>query len=196
MNTNEIKLSFSVLNDVLDEAINNVNIKGSKEFANGNHSYADNLLKRANEIKQLKEKLLQLENSLEKILDDSLISKIVKDEAIDEISKRIKERLNHGLKTPQRKYRIPILKALMFYDGRAKTAKVLNYVNDLMRNQFNSYDLEIFRVNEPRWKNTTMWERKNMVLDGLISDQSPRGIWEITQNGKDYYNSMHAYLKI
>ena len=54
MNTNEIKLSFKVLNDVLDEAINNVNVQGSIEFANGDYTNADILLKRANEINSLK----------------------------------------------------------------------------------------------------------------------------------------------
>jgi len=37
-----------------------------------------------------------------------------------------------------------------------------------------------------RWKNYAMWERKNMVDDGLLKKDSPRGIWEITNKGKTH----------
>lgn len=194
MNTNEIKLSFKVLNDVLDEAINNVNVQGSIEFANGEYTKADVLLKRANEINSIQENLNKLETDVEKILVDSLVSKIVKDEDYIHISKRFKDRLKYGLRTPQRKYRLPILEALIKCDGREKTGKVLSFVFELMKDKLNEHDLILIRANEPRWRNAAMWERKNMVLDGLLSDKSPNGIWEITQDGMKHYNSMHNYL--
>ena len=37
-----------------------------------------------------------------------------------------------------------------------------------------------------RWRNTAMWERNTMREEGLISDNSPIGIWEVTSKGRRY----------
>jgi len=34
------------------------------------------------------------------------------------------------------------------------------------------------------WHNTAQWERYKMVKQGLLSANSPRGVWEITLEGK------------
>jgi restriction endonuclease Mrr len=39
---------------------------------------------------------------------------------------------------------------------------------------------------EERWKNTTRWARNIMVKKGLLKD-FPRGIWEITERGREFY---------
>jgi len=38
-----------------------------------------------------------------------------------------------------------------------------------------------------RWKNRALWERLVMVKDGLLKSGSPRGIWEITEKGREFY---------
>ena len=37
---------------------------------------------------------------------------------------------------------------------------------------------------QKRWENTIQWCRNGMVTEGLLSSNSPRGIWEITAKGK------------
>jgi len=41
-----------------------------------------------------------------------------------------------------------------------------------------------------RWRNTAMWVRLEMVKAGYLSNQSPRGVWEITDEGKKYLANM------
>jgi len=36
----------------------------------------------------------------------------------------------------------------------------------------------------PRWRNAAQWARNSMVQEGLLRDDSPRGIWEISEAGK------------
>lgn len=36
----------------------------------------------------------------------------------------------------------------------------------------------------PRWHNTAQWCRYAMGQEGLLSSGSPRGIWEITEQGR------------
>lgn len=38
----------------------------------------------------------------------------------------------------------------------------------------------------PRWKNTAQWARNKMVNDDLLRSNSPRGVWELTENGREY----------
>lgn len=42
---------------------------------------------------------------------------------------------------------------------------------------------------EPRWQKSTNWARFNMVEDGLLKSDSPRGIWEISEEGRSRLGS-------
>jgi len=34
-----------------------------------------------------------------------------------------------------------------------------------------------------RWRNAAQWARNNMVKEGLLKGDSPRGLWEISERG-------------
>lgn len=38
----------------------------------------------------------------------------------------------------------------------------------------------------PRWRNTAQWARNTMVKEGLLQADSPRGIWEISESGRQW----------
>jgi restriction system protein len=38
----------------------------------------------------------------------------------------------------------------------------------------------------PRWKNSAQWCRNTMVEDGLLKNDSPWGVWEISEAGARY----------
>jgi hypothetical protein len=95
-----------------------------------------------------------------------------------------KQRTPPGLKTPQEQYRLPILQALVEMGGKARTGRVLDRVGELMAGILNDFDRErLPQGRDIRWRNTAMWERLDMVKEGLLSDQSPNGTWEITEAG-------------
>lgn len=97
------------------------------------------------------------------------------------------EPLPRGRKTPRRAYRVPILRALVEAGGAARTARVLDRVYELMQHRLNDYDLQMKPSGrEPRWRNTAQFERLRMVREGLLADDSPTGIWEITEAGRRY----------
>ncbi len=46
-------------------------------------------------------------------------------------------------------------------------------------------DLELMENSgEQRWRLNARFERKNMALDGLLKQDSPHGVWELTEKGK------------
>lgn len=79
------------------------------------------------------------------------------------------------------KVRNPLLHAL---GGQAKTADVLAGVEERMRSRLGPRDRERLAGGDVRWRKAAQWTRFEMVEEGLIRKDSPRGIWEIAPEGK------------
>lgn len=90
-------------------------------------------------------------------------------------------------RTPQPEYRVPILEALEELGGAGHVAQVLEIVYKKMRDRLTKDDLErLPSGGDYRWRNTAQWERHHMIGEGLLRDDSPKGIWEITEAGRAY----------
>lgn len=94
-----------------------------------------------------------------------------------------------GQRTPQEAYRLPILRALVAMGGEGPMAVVLDQVFEEMKPVLTAFDLKPLPSDRrtPRWRNAAQWERLQMVRDGLLRDDSPRGIWAITEKGRSYW---------
>ena len=89
--------------------------------------------------------------------------------------------------TARETYRGPILRALSAVGGEAETATVLKRVEQIMGNNLTSADKESLPSGQRlRWQENAEWERYHMVTDGLLQSGSPRGIWEITDQGRRF----------
>ena len=97
-------------------------------------------------------------------------------------------RVKRGKRTPDREYRLPILETLIEMSGRGKTKDIVDRVGEKMKDILTDFDYETLPSgSDIRWRNAVEWERKNMVDEGLLKRDSPRGIWEITDKGKKHY---------
>ena len=89
--------------------------------------------------------------------------------------------------TPRETFRAPILRTLSALEGRAETATVLKGVEKIMGKNLTSADKESLPSGQRlRWRENAEWERYHMVRDGLLQSGSPRGIWEITDQGRTF----------
>lgn len=96
-------------------------------------------------------------------------------------------RIQRGERTPQKAYRIPILSALKNLGGQGRIGDVLSIMEREMQNILNPVDYGYLpNGRDIRWKNAAAFERNQMITDGLLSPNSPRGIWEITDLGRKY----------
>ena len=85
---------------------------------------------------------------------------------------------------PQSAYRQPILRALARSGGEASVEDVLREVRKALEGRFSKADFEEMpSTPEERWRNLARWERKNMVIEGLLDRASPRGVWRLTEAG-------------
>jgi len=96
------------------------------------------------------------------------------------------ERAPRGACTPQEAYRMPILQALDEMGGQGRTADVVDRVGELMVDRFTEWDREMLPSGTAiRWRNKANWARNAMVNDGLLASDSPRGVWELTDRGRE-----------
>jgi len=90
--------------------------------------------------------------------------------------------------TSQREYRIPILETLIEIGGKGRMEKILKKIEGKIGNKLTTKDQEMLPSGTSvRWKNAAQWEREKMKEEGLLKADSPRGIWEITKKGENYY---------
>ncbi len=89
-----------------------------------------------------------------------------------------------GSATLNRTYRPFILKALHRTGGSASVQEVLSFIEREMRGRFKPRDHERQASGAVVWQNKAQWERHAMVKEGLIDQDSVRGTWELTSEGR------------
>ncbi len=95
-------------------------------------------------------------------------------------------RLKKGLKTPRDKYCLPILKILIDLGGESRTEEVLKRVKKEMT--LKDIDFEMLPSGQSaRWENTARWAKFGLRKKGYLDKSSPRGIWRITEKGREYH---------
>ena len=96
---------------------------------------------------------------------------------------RGKKRAARGTRTPQAAFREPLMRVLYESGGSGKMSDVVDRVGDSMSEQLNDVDRQKLATGEIRWRNAVQWERNELVKEGLLKKDSPRGVWELTAKG-------------
>ena len=82
-----------------------------------------------------------------------------------------------------------ILDALVARGGQASRQEVHDDIEQRMKAQFKRGDLEVNRDGTLKWNKQVDYQRLAMVHRGLIRKDSPRGNWEITENGRQWLSN-------
>lgn len=93
-------------------------------------------------------------------------------------------RAPEGSIAPERAYRRPILEALERLGGRGEVGAVLEIVEERMKPVLTKNDYEALSTGGIRWRNRACWVRNHLRRQGLVKSDSPRGIWELTAQGR------------
>jgi len=89
--------------------------------------------------------------------------------------------------TPQKAYQLPLLQALEEMGGRAECAMVTRRVREIMADILKPADFEsLDDEHDIRWVTNVRFARQNLIERGCLRSDSPRGIWEITDRGREY----------
>ncbi|HWQ90516.1 MAG TPA: winged helix-turn-helix domain-containing protein [Clostridia bacterium] len=99
-------------------------------------------------------------------------------------------RLRRGLRTQEEAYYEPILRAIVEMGGSGQMSDVLHRVGRAMKSVLKEVDFQPLAGTPDalRWRNTAQWARNTLVKDGLLKADSPRGLWEISEAGRQWLN--------
>ena len=84
---------------------------------------------------------------------------------------------------PIRAYWVPILQVLEEAGGKAHSNDVIDALESRMAKMFTERDHEPLQSGNIRWRSRARFARLRMKEQGLLSDSSDRGVWEMTPLG-------------
>jgi hypothetical protein len=103
------------------------------------------------------------------------------------------ETTEDGVFTPVHAYWKPILQVLVDMGGRSKRGRVIDAVGERMKGILTAADYgKLPKSGWTRWRNRVAWQASNMRQQGLIKNDSPRGIWEIAGAGRKWLDDNKA----
>jgi len=179
--TTSIVAAFELLLEEIEAEIEFVNRTGAQAFEVRDYRRAKEAAERAEQITSFRDKVSALRREWEHLFT----CQEDEEDAEARAERRNLGRLQRGLRTREEAYYRPILEALQALGGSAPMAQVLELVFQSMKNTLKEVDYEplVSDPNMPRWRNTAQWARNSMVKQGLLRNDSPRGVWQITEAG-------------
>lgn len=153
-----------------------------------------------------KEDLLRLEKELGylKVITEKLLKNIIRllnvlqqkkkenKENNEFLEEKIYERIPKGETTPGNAYVIPILETLYELGGKGEVKEILSILEIKMKGILKEKDYEVHRSGDIRWVNNARWCRLKLIYAGFLRKNSPRGIWELSEEG---YKYIQEYLR-
>lgn len=82
-------------------------------------------------------------------------------------------------------YELPILEILDEREGRAPTSEVLDALGERLGDKLMPADHLTLASGDIRWRNRAQFVRLRLIQRGDMREGSPRGLWEITDQGRD-----------
>jgi hypothetical protein len=93
-------------------------------------------------------------------------------------------RAKTGSILPESVYELPMLEVISEHGGRAPAREVLDELETRLDGQLTEVDRQQLGSGEVRWKNRAQFVRLRLVEQGDMVKDSPRGVWEISEQGQ------------
>jgi len=177
-----VEAAFEILLEEIEAEIHFVDGVGAKGFEARDYERAKEALEQAATLTAFREKVTTLIREWKGLEARQAQYGAAKG------TRRDLGRLGRGLRTPEEAYTGPILSTLSEMGGRGEAADVLPLVEKKMKGILKKVDYQPVASDQdtPRWRNGARWARNSMVNDGLLKADSPRGIWEISDAGRQW----------
>ncbi len=185
-NSDTVSIAFEMLLEAIDKEIRAVMERGMRAFEAHDFQQAAESSQRADLLKQFRGRVETISQEWKAISRGP--QKRSSKSRLPSARTEEPRRLPKGVRTPEEAYYLPILRVLDQMGGSGKATAVLDQIYHLMGSQLNAVDFEPLPSNprEIRWRNTAQWARKTLIQQGLLSPNSPIGVWEITEAGREY----------
>ena len=196
----DVAVAFDILVEEIEVYITTLQANGSKAILSGDYAGVQAVLDRATGLTDFRDRALALAKEWTRLVSPrqgafptappiaaapARTSARADGKAQKGKAQRY-ARLARGLRTPEETFYQPILRALVDAGGAAPMKTVLARVKVAVQGALREVDFQSIGSDPEmvRWTNTAQWARHSMVKEGLLKDNSPRGIWEISDAGR------------
>lgn len=192
MSKSNINTAFELLLGEIEKEIDKVNVECKIALDAREYDKIKALSEYGKHLEDFKGKVKDLEKGWQSIYRNEVRMNGSK----DKIGKQ--KKLKKGLRTPEKEYEIPILEALVELGGKGKAGDVLDRVYEKMKDRLNEYDKQLLgKNNQKRWRNTARWASNTMYHEkGFLKKDREMKVWEITEEGRKYYESSKGNLEM
>ena len=175
-----INRTFEILLEQVEESIGSLNERGAGAFRFGDYEGARHLLGDAEGITYFRQKVKALQGEWQALFYNQN-NALASDPDTASPAPR-------GLRTPEEKFRLPILESLIELNGSGSYEQVLELVEQKMEAVINDYDCESLPSDPKmlRWKNTAIWCRNTLLREELLMPDTQPGIWQISEPGREW----------
>jgi restriction system protein len=174
--------ALEILLEEIEADIEFVNRRGASAFERRDYDMAREALELAARVTAFRDKIAALRDEWQGL---TALVESQEDEA-SRTSRRNLGRLRRGMRTPETAYYKPILQAVAEMGGSGRIGDVLARVLEIMKPVLRDVDFEPLTSDpeNPRWRNSAQWARNTLVNKGFLKNNSPRGVWEISDAGQ------------
>ena len=95
-------------------------------------------------------------------------------------------------KLPQKEFRKPLLEVLYEMGGSVRVTDLRPVMRNRVMSALLPGDLQHVSTGEERWWNATCWERSNLIKEGYLRNDSPRGTWELSERGIEHVDELRS----
>lgn len=184
-----VNAAFDMLLEEIDREVGVMRGAGHSALDDNNFGQATRLAARANAMKEFGARVASMRKEWATLAAATGAVDKKKDQPSNSGGRgAVPSRLRPGIRTPQDTYYRPILQAISEMGGRARTAQVVSRVGELLKGVLTDEDYRPIPTNPNmiRWRNGAEWARYLLVRQGLMRSDSPRGIWEISDAGRQF----------
>jgi restriction system protein len=182
-NPTNVDAAFDILLEQIETEIDLVNRAGARAFEGRDYQAARATLEQAGLFIAFRDRTAALRREWAALAGPQAEEE---EGSAEQVQRRDLGRLRRGLRTPEEAYYRPILQVLVELGGRAPMGQILDRVGQVMQGVLREVDYQPLASDPdlPRWRNSAQWARNSMVQEGLLKNDSPRGIWEISEAGR------------
>lgn len=93
-------------------------------------------------------------------------------------------RAKTGTILPEAEYELPMLEIIAEHGGRAPAREVLDELETRLSGKLTEVDRATLASGDIRWRNRAQFIRLRLIQEGDLVKDSPRGVWELTGQGR------------
>jgi len=174
-------LALELLQEEIEREVERIGRAGADAFLSHDSVQVHATLARSESVMSFRDKVVALIKEwkpLAKHVNGGADAKI-------DAARRNLGRLKRGERTAENAFVMPILQVLSDMGGRGRAGEIVEQVGQVIEPVLRDVDYEPLKSDgKPRWQKAANWARKHMVDNGLLKSDSPRGTWEISDEGR------------